>query len=117
MVKIGPRIVNNITFLHTIAKANKSDTRRLLKKATSDQLLAIIEIAYNLLRGKLRLNSRQKQILRPLANVIRHISQLRNEQEARRLIQTGGAIVPAIVAIVSTLLAEAVRSLASENGS
>lgn len=115
---IGPRIINNASFLKSIAKSRLPAIRlNNLKGASADELLSIVEIAYNILKGKFTLSPSQKRRLLPFATIIRKISRLRSEKSARRTLQRGGAIGTAVAAIITPILLEILRGSLQKNGS
>jgi hypothetical protein len=118
MHRIGPRIINNVSFLKAIAKSKNPAIRaNKLKLASTDELLSIVEIAFNILKGKFTLSPSQRRRLLPFATAIREISRLRSEKSAKRVLQRGGAIGTAIVSIITPILLEILRSSLQSNGS
>jgi len=85
---IGSRIVDNLTFLKKLSRS-RSDKRRwrLLKYATADELLSLVEICSNLLKPKqFCLSSRQIARLQQFAPIVRALARKRTEQGARRFV-------------------------------
>jgi hypothetical protein len=113
MPSIGPNICDNIGFLRTLSKT-KSETRRrrLLKKATSSELLAIVEICLNIIKSRFRLTTRQKKRILPYAGIVRSISRIRSERGARKILQRGGGFpIAAAAAILTPIIIDVVRNL------
>jgi hypothetical protein len=117
---VGPSVYRNYQFLKTIG-ATKSEKKRqkLLKHATRDELLSIVEVAHNLLaidkkthKPRYHLNSRQLNRLVPFAETVRKISKTRTEHGARRQIQSGGA-AGALIPLLAPILIEVARSIIS----
>ena len=107
---IGSRVLENYRFLKKIAKS-KSENKRflLLRNATKDQLLCLVEVAANILSSNFSLNKRQKEKLTPHANYLRSLARVRSETGARRIVQKGsGAVFPALLIPIIT---EATRHL------
>ena len=89
MHKIGQNILNNHIFLKKLAKTSSDRKRtRLLRLATSEELLSIIEIAYNILKNRFPLTKRQRSLLIPHADIIRKIGRVRTERGVKKVIQT-----------------------------
>ena len=88
-LKIGNnRLSTNKDFIVGLGKTSSSRKRiHLLHQATSDQLLALIESAWNILRNR-NFVLKQKQIerLRTSANQIRALSRARTAKTARRIL-------------------------------
>ena len=107
----GQSVLNNHTFLKRIATTkSERKKRRLLRLATNEELLSIIEIAYNVLKGRFILKTRQKHKIIPYAHVIRKISRARSPEGLRKIVQRGEgfATLPLLIAPV---IFEAIRFL------
>ena len=112
---LGDRIVRNFEFLRQLILTKSEHRRRqLLTKATSDQLLAIVEICSNILSRDFVLNKRQHSKLLPHSYLLKSLSRTRTEQGARKkLVQQGtGAFLPALLIPV---LVEAARYFLNES--
>jgi len=110
---IGPRILENYTFLRKIAKS-KSYRKRLnsLRNANRDELLALVEVCSNILSSNFKLTTRQKNKIVPFANYIRKLARIRSESGARNIVlQTGAGIF--LPSLLIPILAEATRYLIS----
>ena len=106
-LKIGDNICKNIDFLKRISRS-KSERRqkRILKHATSGELLAIVESALNIVKSRFNLTNRQKNKIVPHTEFIRRLTRVRSEKSARQLVQKGrGVVLPAILTpiIISAL--------------
>ena len=113
---IGPNICDNLKFLRTLART-KSETkrRRLLRLATSTELLAIVEICLNIVKARFHLNARQRSRILPYAEFIRKLGRTRTERGARKIVQKGSGL--GFAALLTPIVIEAVRYLASSNSS
>ena len=93
-------------FLNRLAKT-KSDRRKhkLLVLASSEQILAIVEVSANILKNNFVLTNRQKKRLADYAELYRSTARARTEATASRRIQTGGqlAIAALLAPVISTL--------------
>ena len=112
-------IINNKDFLHNICRTkSEKNFNKLIKGASDEQLLSIVEICYHILRGKLNLSRRHRFKLSKNGDYYRSLSRARTPFTAKnRIIQTGegpallGAIIaPVIGAIAQTLLDKALSS-------
>jgi hypothetical protein len=109
MPRIGKSIIDNFIFLKKLTKT-KSDQkrRRLLRLATDSELLSIIESAYNILKGRFQLTTRQRHRILPYIEVIRNIGRVRSSRGAKRVIQRGAGLA-VLPAILTPILIEAFR--------
>ena len=102
-------IKNNIDFFKNIAKT-KSTKRltNLIREASDDQLLALVDICYNIIKGQLQLKKKNRTKLAENADYYRAIARWRTPKTARTRIQKGGAIgaLGAIVAPILGVLAQ-----------
>src|SRR4051812_1852361 len=103
MPKISRLVHKNLNFLNALKRTRSpSKVTRLLANAKNHELLALVEIALNILspRSNLKLRSSQKRPLYAHAQLLRRISRAKSAESARRLLQKGGALglLPAILA-------------------
>jgi hypothetical protein len=102
-------IIKNQDFLQKICRT-KSNKRfaKLLKTASEEQLLAVVDICHNILKGNLTLKNTQRKKLARSGDYYRAISRARSPHTARRRIQSGGNIglIGAIIAPVIGALAQ-----------
>lgn len=73
----------------------------MLRLASKEQLLTIVEICYNILNDNFELTTREKNRLRPEAAFYRRLSRARSERAAKRIIKQRGEGVPAIIAAIA----------------
>lgn len=107
---VGDRVLRNFTFLKKVATIkSKQKTLRILESATADQLLAIVEVASNILSSNFCISTRQKKRLQPYANYVRQLSRAKNESNAKKLIQKGDGAM--FAALLMPVLVEAARYL------
>jgi hypothetical protein len=86
-------------------KSEKS-LRQLLKKANTQELLAICEICLNIVSSIITLTKRQRKQLLPYADYVRRISRIKTERGARKfIIQKGtGAGTHFFAALLAPIL-------------
>lgn len=98
-------IKQNSKFLIQLGGAYRSKklSNTLLQKASSQELLSIVEICWNILRERLPITVKQRKQLIKKAPLIRKISRIRSEKSAKNLFQTGRGI-PAAAALVASLI-------------
>lgn len=109
---IGPRIERNLSFLKSVART-RSEKRRwsVLERATSDELLSLVEISYNILKSRFNLSKRQREKLFPHVQFVRKLGRARSEKGARRVIQYGKGI--AFSSLLVPVIAELIRVIKS----
>src|SRR4051812_2118877 len=108
MYSYSPYVRENLEFLQRLA-ATKSDRKKntLLLTATSDQILAIVEICANVLKYNFSLSRKQRRKLAKFADYYRALSRVRTERTARNRLQQGsGVALAAILAPIVGALAE-----------
>ena len=108
-LKIGENICNNFYFLKKLSKSKSElKRRRILRAATNSELLAIVESALNIVKGRFNISARQKSRIDPYKNYIRTLARIRSERGARRLVQKGNGI-GAFAAFLTPVILEAIR--------
>jgi hypothetical protein len=102
-------IVENKEFLNKLAKT-KSHKKfiNLIKNANNEQLLAIVDICHNIVKGNLKLKNIKRKKLSQSKNYYRAVSRSRSAKTAQHRIQTGGnpGLIAAIIAPVLGALAQ-----------
>lgn len=108
---VGDIVRKNSAFLRRLATTKSEKIRkRLLNGATSEQILALVEICVNILKFRFRLRNLQRHKLAMHAPVVRKLGRARSEKTARRILQTGGGnmfgslILPVLSAVVDSLI-------------
>jgi hypothetical protein len=102
-------IIKNQDFLQKICrtKSNKRRTK-LLQAASDDQLLAIVDICHNIIKGNLNIKNSKRKKLALTGDYYRAISRSRSPRTTLHRIQSGGNIglIGAIIAPVLGALAQ-----------
>jgi hypothetical protein len=117
-IQFSPTIADNHQFLRSLAKTRSTPRRkRLLKSATTQQLLSLVEIALNILRNRFRLTHRQKNRMLPFAQFIRRLGRIRSERGARKLVVQKGNGLPiaAFASFLTPVIIELARSLSASS--
>ena len=85
MYHFSPHINENVQFFKKLAFI-RSDKKKndLLKEATADQILGLVEICANILKFNFQLNKRQKRRLCKYADYYRAIARARTKKTARK---------------------------------
>lgn len=119
-VDIPNFICTNLGFLRALSRTKSEHKKRqILKLATTDQILSIIEICLNIVRNRyVRLSGRQKSRLLPFVDMVRRISRSRSERGARRLLVQKGAGIPGFyTALLTPIIIEIVKHFSSKYSS
>lgn len=112
--QIGKLIYENSNFLCKLSKTKSiPKCRSLLRNASSDQLLSLIEIALNIVTSHFKLTTRQRNRLLPYANFVRCMSRIRSERGARHLFYQKGNGFPIglLASLVTPVLVELARKV------
>jgi hypothetical protein len=107
------RLLRNWPFLQSLRRTRiPAKKLKILRAASADQLLALVELAHNVLskRSRLRLSARAKRPLYAHATTLRRIARLRSENGARRVLQHGGSL-PALAALLAPVLVSVAKEL------
>jgi hypothetical protein len=110
--EFSPYIRENVEFLTKLTKTKSERKKRaLLLTASSDQILAIVEICANILKTNFVLTTRQRRRLSKYADYYRSIARTKSERTARHRIQQvgqgaaiGALLIPVLSAIAGHLL-------------
>ena len=101
-------IAANAKFVKTLATARSKERRKhLIRNASTGQILALVEIALNLLRGRVPIRSNQRQRLGTHAPTIRRLARVRSDKAARKVLlrsEQQGSGPFAVASIISRLL-------------
>jgi hypothetical protein len=111
---VGQRVIDNYDFVRSLCRTRSSKkTARLLAAASEEQLLTLVEIALNILKG-FRLKPCQTQKLYPLADTVRRLSRARSARTTRVIVQKGGN--PLLSALLLPIAVEVGRYLLQRDG-
>lgn len=106
-------VYDNLDWLKRAARIRSIQKRNtLIEAANSDQILAILECAINVLKGRAKFTSRQKQRLIAHADFLRKLARKRSERQTKRfIIQQGqGAVLPALlIPIISNIISSLIN--------
>lgn len=81
-----------MVFLRSLSRAVSSAKRsKLLTSATREELLTLVEIAFNILKGNFPLSNAQKKKMFPHAQPIRRLAAARTPRTALRIAKSGDA--------------------------
>ena len=107
-IKTSELISENAKFVKTLATARSKQRRKhLIHNASTNQLLALVEIALNLLRGRVPIRANQKQKLGTHASDIRRLARVRSDKAARKVLlksEQQGSGPFAVASIISRLV-------------
>ena len=110
---IGSNVCQNINFLKILARTRSiRRQKKLLRLASTNELLSIVEVALNIIKGRFNLTTRQKNRLVPFADFVRSLSRVKSEKGARKILQRGSEIP--IAALITPVILEALRLLSNK---
>lgn len=100
---VSELVKNNAPFLRQIHANGRSRKKvaKLVVDASDEQLLCLVEICLNILRGRAPLQKRHLQRLQKQAQLLRHFARVRSARSARRLVGKG---IPAIAGILASVM-------------
>jgi len=116
MNTVGSRVLNNYKFLKSLHSCKSEDERiNLIKHASFEELLSLVEICTNILQPCcFKLSTQQRKRLVPFADFIRTLARKRSERTAKRLlrkVQSGKGAGVLFAALLGPILTEASRLL------
>ena len=107
---ISKRVKKHYGFLKKLASLKSLQAiKRMLKRASSGEILAIAEIVLNILRRNIPLTVKQKKLLCPVRNLLRQVASKKTNCDTKRHIcthQRGG-----ILGIIGTILSAAIPAI------
>ena len=107
-IKTSELIAENAKFVKTLAAARSRQRRKhLIHNANTNQILALVEIALNLLKGRVPIRANQKQRLGTHASDIRRLARVRSDKTARKVLlksEQQGSGLFAVANIISRLV-------------
>lgn len=110
-------IERNINFLKALREASPYKRKKLIEKATADNILALEEIAHNILKGNFRLTDQVKEKLKRYKSAIRKLIKLKASLKLKKiLIGRNSGFLPHIISPILSVIgsvagAVAVKSL------
>jgi hypothetical protein len=113
--QISTTVCQNKDFLKKLARTkSERKIKRILKSASCDQLLAIVEICLNFVRSRFKLTARQKNRLLPYVDLVRSMSRSRTFKGARKIMQKGSGAVGLFGALLTPIILELARAFIKE---
>ncbi|KAL3089110.1 hypothetical protein niasHT_023574 [Heterodera trifolii] len=91
----------NESFLETLCNAKKAND--LIRVATDEQLLCLVEICLNILKGRVPLRPRHLKKLQAHALVLRRLARTRCSRSAKKVLLQHGDGLPAIVGLIASI--------------
>ncbi|KAF7627112.1 hypothetical protein Mgra_00009622 [Meloidogyne graminicola] len=118
-IDLHPSSDNTLRLRTNIFKEESNDPdnipkrKKILRKATVDQLLAITEVCLNIVRNHFSLTKRQKLRLFPFADFVRRVSRVRTERGARHAVVQKGSGLPIgfFPALLTPIIIEIAKNL------
>ena len=105
-LRISDLIKRNANFLHSIGNSSRAmrKCRELMAKASTEEMLCLVEICLNILRNRVPLKSAQRVRLRRNAQHIRALSRVRTSPGIQRVLIQSGKGAPALMAAIASVV-------------
>lgn len=111
---VGERAIRNVEFLKQLVATRSPRNRQdLLRGASADEILTIVEVCVNVLRARFPIKAKERARLKNHATYLRKLSRVRSEKSARHLLQVGEGIPMA--ALLVPVIAEIARQLIKQH--
>lgn len=96
--KLGDCVIKNYLFLKNLCNI-KSEAKfaEFIKSATPEELRTVCEIVHNITIGNFKISKSRKEKLKDKVPIIRKIARSKCENQARKIIQKGGGVLPALL--------------------
>ncbi|KAL3116909.1 hypothetical protein niasHT_001638 [Heterodera trifolii] len=95
-------LARNESFLETLCNAKKAND--LIRDASDEQLLCLVEICLNILKGRVPLRPRHLNKLKAHALVLRRrLARTRCSRSAKKVLLQHGDGLPAIVGLIASI--------------
>jgi hypothetical protein len=113
---MSSRIEKNLDFIKALETPSAYKRKRLLKSASEDNILALVEIAKNTLDGKLELNHPIEKKLKRHRKNLRHFAKRRPSIKSKKkfLIQKGG-FLPYLVSPLLSIIGSIAGKVVSDS--
>lgn len=112
---VGERFLRNLKFIRALMRTKVDKKRKkMLANATPDEVFALMDANYNILKFNFPLKPSQRRKLAHHAKLLRKLSQQRNYESGRRILQNGNG--PMFAALLAPVLVEVVGHLISRLG-
>ena len=107
---MSDRVRRNIDFLNVLAKCNKKQRQAILEHCDKDWILALSEIAINVLKGIVKLTPAQKAKLNRFKKHLRKLAerQVPIKHKKHFLVQKGGSLLLSLLPPVLPFLGETI---------
>uniref|UniRef100_A0A183CQS6 DUF4477 domain-containing protein n=1 Tax=Globodera pallida TaxID=36090 RepID=A0A183CQS6_GLOPA len=109
LANISPYIKNNVDYIQRLTRCRSSrgcTYQTLIKRASTEQLLCLVECALNVLRSRVPTRRQHLHRLRNQAQLVRALSKSRSAHRARSLLlrQQTGRGVPALAGLLASVV-------------
>ena len=112
---VGKLVLENYPFLKRLSRTKSEDKREsLLRSASRNELLSLVDICHNILKSNFTLSSKQKSKLLPFADIVRKFARIRSERGARKIIKNQKGRGALFTTLLAPVLLEAGRQLISK---
>lgn len=103
---MSQRIKRNLPFLKLLLTLKPKERRSFLCRATEDLILALCEICFNVLKGKIPLSSSQYAKLNKQKKFIKMFANRKSGiKHKRKVVTQSGGFIPALLSVALPFLA------------
>lgn len=111
---MSSRLRRNWALLQTLVKAKPAVRKSILRTASKDLVSAISEIALNILKGKLPLKERQKNILKKWRKAIKKLSDKACPiHSKKRIVNQSGGFIGSLLGFAIPLITSLIANKSS----
>lgn len=104
---MSKRLQTNQPFLHLLSRSSAKRRKALIKQATKEELAALFEICFNILRGNLPLNSYMKKKLKRERHTLRTLANKKvSLKQKKEIANQKGGFLGTIAGIALPILAD-----------
>ncbi len=95
------RFPKNRLFFKKLAASSKQRRLKVLQKASREEIVALIEVIYNVVTCSLKISNQEKSVLQKNCDELRHFAKIRDSVIAKKeLVQSGGAFLVPLLKLV-----------------
>jgi len=113
------RIETNLDFIKAVGDKNSKKRQNLIKSASEDNILSLVEIAHNTLKGKLPLDESTEKKLNRHRRSIRQLANTKGSIKTKKniLIKKGGflpLLVPPVLYLIGSCIGKTALGILEE---
>ncbi len=112
------RLGRNLCKLKKLSCVNKKQRCNVIKQSDRDFIKCLCECGHNILKGNIKINSKEKQELKKYKNTLRKLVFNKNSlnHQKKYLVQQKGGIIPLLISPILSILASLALNSFKQNG-